>query len=417
MKWNHCTLMWGLGLALLVVAQGAVAQGAYEDLPALKAGDLLPEEMLVGPNHQVWDDVSTDGFLNTYTISSQFGKVTATSTALVPVRIDELNAIAAMDEVKKSDAYKEAAKEAAEGAYEGAKTLVKHPVKTLEGAASGVGRMFKRASENVKHRDESDSEEKTYKEVLGMARAKREIAAEFGVDVYSSNPLLQERLDDLAWTQFAGNMTVRAPLAFVPGGVGVAVTVTQTTTLLNDAIANTPPEDLRIQNRETLAAMGIRQDVADLYMDNEVFTPRQQTLIVAALKDMEKTANRDAFLKLAVHTDSADLADFRQRMALLYAAYNQNVEPIAEFVELGLFVAGRTESDAIVMLVPVDYLVWTRTAAGAFADLDRALAQLDNVDSKLIWLDKASTQAKKEIMTLGWGYKENLEAELLPKSE
>ena len=118
-----------------------------------------------------------------------------------------------------------------------------------------------------------------------------------------------------------------------------------------------------------------------------------------------------------MHTDAADLAFYRQRMALLYAAYNRKVEPITDFVELGRFVAGRTASNAIVMLVPVDYLVWTRTAAGAFADLERGLAQVDNVDSKLIWLDKASTQAKEEIMALGWGCKENLEAELLPKSE
>ena len=79
----------------------------------------------------------------------------------------------------------------------------------------------------------------------------REVAAEFKVDVYSSNELLQERLDELAWTQFAGGLTIRAPLAFVPGAAGLAVGATQTITQLNQMVTITPPEELRIQNRRT----------------------------------------------------------------------------------------------------------------------------------------------------------------------
>jgi hypothetical protein len=44
-------------------------------------------------------------------------------------------------------------------------------------------------------------------------------------------------------------------------------------------------------------------------------------------------------------------------------------------------------------------------------------AKVDNIDSKLIWLDKASRQAKKDIMTFDRGQKEDFESEPLSKSE
>jgi len=415
---NHERAFVGLlGLiGLLFIGTSAAAQGDYEVSPTLKASDILPHEMLSGPHHRIVETVSSDGYLNTYTIRSPFGEITTTGTASVPIYLSEINAIAAMEDVKKTDAYTDAAKNAVTGAYEGAKNLVTRPVEAIGGAVSGVGRLFRRAADSAQYRDKSDTEDASYKAAIGYSRAKRDVAARFGVDVYSRNPLLQERLDDLAWTEFAGDITVRAPLAFVPGGVGMAVTTSQTVTALNDVVATTPPQDLRIHNREKLAAMGVNEDIADLFIANPIYTPREQTFIVGALESMAQATNREAFIKFAVSTDTADLAFFRQRMAMLFSAYNEYVEPITEFVELGRFVAGRTAKGAVVMLVPVDYLVWSKTTADALASLDSDIAALSGLSSKQLWVDGLSPRAKEELISRGWDPRENAEEVLLGQS-
>jgi hypothetical protein len=290
-------------------------------------------------------------------------------------------------------------------------------VETIGGAVTGVGRLFRRAADAAQYRDKSEAEDAGYKAAIGFSRAKRDVAARFGVDAYSSNPLLQERLNDLAWTEFAGDITVKAPLAFVPGAVGVAVTATQTTTLLNQIVATTSPEDLRARNREILANMGVNKDVIDLFIGNGTYTPREQTFIVGALEEMPETANRGTFIKFAVSTDTEDMAFFRQRMAMLFAAYNKHIEPVTEFVELGRFVAGRTKSGAIVMLIPVDYLVWTQTTADAVAGLDDSIGSLPNASSIQLWVSKMSLRSKEELASRGWETHENAEKALLQEPE
>ncbi len=49
----------------------------FEDKLVLKAQDLVPRELLKSKDHTVHEDVRTDRFTNTYTISSKFGTFTA----------------------------------------------------------------------------------------------------------------------------------------------------------------------------------------------------------------------------------------------------------------------------------------------------------------------------------------------------
>src|ERR1700736_212016 len=93
---------WSVGSALFAVlllgtAFPAVAQQPYETPPVLSASKILPPELWSGPNFQVREKVTNDGYLNTYTIDSKFGTFTAVSTALLRKRIGEINAMVAME--------------------------------------------------------------------------------------------------------------------------------------------------------------------------------------------------------------------------------------------------------------------------------------------------------------------------------
>ena len=71
----------------------AFAQQRYETAPVLNASQILPPELLSGPNHRVQERVTNDGYLNTYQIDSKFGTFTAVSTAVLRKRIGEINAM------------------------------------------------------------------------------------------------------------------------------------------------------------------------------------------------------------------------------------------------------------------------------------------------------------------------------------
>lgn len=43
----------------------------YEAPPVLRASELLPAEVRKGPNHEVGEDVASDGFLHLYTVTSR----------------------------------------------------------------------------------------------------------------------------------------------------------------------------------------------------------------------------------------------------------------------------------------------------------------------------------------------------------
>jgi hypothetical protein len=203
----------------------------------------------------------------------------------------------------------------------------------------------------------------------------------------------------------------------IPGGVGFALSVTGSLQLLNDMIAKTPPTELRRLNREKLDNMGMDPTLTDLFIEKNVFTPRDQTLFVAALEDMKHTKNRNELLKFALRTESEDLAAFRTRMAVMYAVYNRSVAPIKSFISLGTFPCGTTEN-TLVFISPVDHLLWTEDAhAIAKAISDRA-ATLVGIKKKELWVDGTVTDRSLEgLYKLGWSVKKNSDAILDWKEE
>ena len=412
-----CSGRWrgvaGLGV-LFGLVLGASAQPAYEVPPAaLQASAILPPDVLRGPHHQVAEEVVNDGYVNHYRLSSPVGAFTAVSTAALRIRILEINALVAMGQVEGTAEFAASFEASAKRNIQGIKNLVTQPVDTVQGAVSGVARLFDRANESLVGSTRSNAEGSRWQDVVGYAKAKREVAHQFGVDVYSSNPVLQEHLSKIAQANYWGGLSVGAVTALVPGAPGMFLTVTGTSRLLNDVIATTPPTDLRRMNREKLRAMGVDAGVADLYIDNPVFTPRQQTILVAALDELRGTADRGVFVRLAVSSTEPDLAFFRQRMAEMYAGYARNVEPISRFVPVGSsFVFARTSKGGLVVCMPLDHLLWTEAVSRVASAVGNRARDL-GVSRKHLWLTGTASQLTREQLgQQGWTIHEQSETQL-----
>jgi hypothetical protein len=395
---------------ILAAALGAAPAADYDAPAVLQASKILPKELVSGPNFQVEENVTNDGFLNVYTIKSNLGTVQATSTATLRKYAAEIDAGVRMSAIRGSSEFAAGVKEKAGAVVEGAKGLVTDPVDTVSSAASGVGKLFSRAGENLFGGSRSEAEGSRMADLLGYSKTKRDYAAEFGVDAYSRNALMQRELDEISRAGYLGNMTASAALMAVPGGAGAAVSVAGSTTLMNNVFRDLAPPDLRIRNRETMQAMGVSADVSDLFLANAVYTPREQTLLIEALASMKATKHRDAYIKFAVLSADPHVAYFRQRQAQMYAALNATAEPIAEFVHIGEVSAGKTAAGKLVFAAPLDHMLWTKSMAAFASIITGEVANMSDVKERHLWVaGTLSPLAKKSLETMAWKVHPNSE--------
>src|SRR5690349_7524049 len=135
--------------AAMLIAQPmmAAAQTSYESPIVLSASKILPPELISGPHHRVQEQVRNDGYLNVYTIDSKFGQFTAVSTAMLKKRVQEIDAIAVMEQIKGTNEYGASIKEAGLDTLAGMKSLITSPVQTVKGAVGGLGAAFRRAGD------------------------------------------------------------------------------------------------------------------------------------------------------------------------------------------------------------------------------------------------------------------------------
>ena len=399
------------------------AESSYELVPALQASKILPAGLLSGPNHRVQEKVANDGYMNTYQIDSKFGPFTAVSMAMLRKRIGEINALVVMEKIESTKEFTGSLKQAGADTLGSMKNLVTHPVDTVSGAASGLGAAFRRASDSLTGPKRSDVEDSRVKDAIGFSKVKRDYAYQLNVDVYSDNQKLQERLNQISWAGYGGSMTWSAAMMAVPGGAGIAFSVAGTSRLLNELFRTTPPVELRRMNGEKLTAMDIHPEIADAFLNNGAFSPRQQTLFVHALDEMKGVRNRAAYVGFAATTQNSNVAFFRERQAEMYAGYHKAVAPLNDFVSLGELAAGRTADGSLVFCAPLDHLVWTESI-GRFITAANKVIDETGPKKKQLWVTGTlSPRARKELENRGWQVQQGSETRLLawvenyPKSD
>ena len=376
-----------------------VPAGPFEPPQVFNTSKFLPANILSGSNYKVQPRFVNDGFLNIYTINSSYGTIKVVSTAKLYKRIHEMNVINEIEKMSKTKEFAEGVAEKGKDVVKGAVNVVIHPIDTVTGAVSGVGKIFGRVGENVGEQARSDDENR-FEDIIGYSKTKRDYANELNVDVYSHNPLLQEELDDLTTSGYAGNMLAALAISTFTGPI---TTATGTTNLLNKVVKDMAPPDLRKMNREKLEKMGVLKATADAFIKNSTYTPREQTVLVNALFEMKNTQGRDNFIKFARRADHYDVTYFRQLQAEMYADHNRNITPIKQFMNLGQFTAGVTGNNAIVVCLPLDYLLWTVDMAKAATGLTNMINGLNWVTNKSMYLTGTlSPLARKQLAYMGW---------------
>src|SRR6266478_607274 len=87
----------------------------FEELPELKASEILKPEILKGPYHTVREPVPTSAGMNQFVIDSDFGVFDADGNEMLLRRVKEVYAIAQLKDVSRTDQFKQSLLTAAQG--------------------------------------------------------------------------------------------------------------------------------------------------------------------------------------------------------------------------------------------------------------------------------------------------------------
>jgi hypothetical protein len=234
---------------------------------------------------------------------------------------------------------------------------------SIKGAASG--------------RERTPGEDRAGRQLLGLSKAKRELALQLGADPYSSNEVFQEQLEHVAWTRVAGAATFKLATLPIGGGAGLALTATEVSQGFQQSLRDKSPADLRLANRKMLLEIGVKPEAADRFLANPAFSPTNQTAFVRALGALDGVKNRAAFVTLAseIATEEAD-ALFCSGTAQLLAALHTGTDKLTSITTLGDFPVAIAADGRLVLALQWDTAFWSEGAArfietAAAAKLDR----------------------------------------------
>jgi len=424
MKTKHTKILvltMALSVTLPCLAQTAEpvevrrAEAAFEELPELKASEILKPELLKGPHYVVRDPVPTASGMNQFTIDSDFGLFEADGNEMLLQRLKEIDAIARLREVSRSDEFKRSLVAAAKSPLNSAKNIAKDPAQAISNVPKGIMKFLGRAKDTVKNvgkgsgEGEGEGEGNRLKDVIGYSDKKTKIALQMGIDPYTTNTVLQKELDDVAWASWAGGFTFSVATSPISGPIGAALTVTNLNSTVEQLLSEKSPSELEQINRATFRVMGASASDIERILRGGAFTPTQSTTFAVNLKALKGVANRGAFVKVAAQktTTEADALFCVHTAALMNQIHEKT--PIDRIVMLGDFPICVAKDGAVVVALQWDYAAWTAGAAGFTSDVEKLAAQSGENKKLLVALSgQVSPRLRQELENRGFMVQDRL---------
>ncbi|HKR80863.1 MAG TPA: hypothetical protein VJR69_14235 [Nitrospira sp.] len=404
-----------IGLILMLLgAFPCLSQGKDYELPTSKTvEEAVDPELRTGPHYRIEPPVQHDGYMHTYTVASDYGIFLARGDAMLRRLRRELTTIADLRERYTAGVAAESAFKVLVEPVQTVGRLALEPKDTVVGIPRGAYRLMESVIAGAMH-DSGSYEDSYLKNLARVSAYKRRFAAYYHVDVYSSNPMLQIELDRVGWASLVGyTSTFAIMLVPVPNPLPLALASLNSVEVLNRALEEYGPADLRMLNLRHLKAMGVREDMARKFLDHPFYSPRHQSVIVSCLDALPTAKRRDRFVTVALNALSEDEALFYQQAAELLRAYNEQVLPIAEITILGRIALGRSKERTLFFPAPVDEAIWMQKTEALFDRLAKTLRPKKEQLRVDLWVTgRVSPRVRQELLNRGIVARENMAQEL-----
>src|SRR5262245_37949364 len=413
---KQCGIVVALAVALGLTAAGA--QSGYEAPAVLRAADVVPAELLQSKVFQIDDKVTTDGLVTKMLFHSPLGEFEAEGPGMTAVRAAEIQALDVLSKTESSEIFQKAMAASMKRTGQSLKTAVTHPVETVKGIPAGVGRFFDRVSRDVKtgvqkvgdtKQDGESSGSSTSDEVkegatmagqsvIGYDDARRRLSKYLGVDPYTRNKVLADKLDSAAWAVWGGEFGPDTVIGFVPGGFALKFT----RDWVSDLVWDMTPGDLRVRMETHLKSLGVAHDPIDRFLRQPSFTHPIRLALVDSLMALGPGPGRPDVIDWALTAGSETQSRFMAGSVAILARHHQ-VMPVAKIRVAGT-ILGETADGTVVIPAAVNDVAWTERVANFAGRPDLA-----GSNPPRLWLaGKLSPRTRQELATRKWTVEEDV---------
>lgn len=340
-------------IVLFLCAVLAVQGPAYAGL-SLKGLD-LPEDLfpLESQYHKVLgvrEDPSAPGFL-IFTVSASGEETEVEGLTELRKWIHEAKVIQELENQSGTDGVADGAVESIKGTGRGLANLVLHPIDSAKGIGGATKKLGGKIGGAFRDKEEGEKGDGF------LSSTKREIAKKLGVDVYSRNELLQEKLSSLAKQQMGGKGIVAVATFLVPIGLiaSAVVTVSNINNAADQLVDDKSRGDLYSINKDALLALGFPEAKIRAFLNHPYYTPREITYIRFYLEKLRTLSGSGALLDKAIEvTEPIPAQKFLHEMQI--AADSMEFAKDAEMIRIspeGLLF-GR--QNAMILIMGYDYV-------------------------------------------------------------
>lgn len=422
----------------LAAAMTLHASEPFETEPMLDAAAIVQPALLSAPNATVAPQATVHGYMARFALDTPFGPLAAESVELLAIRQAEIPAIETLERASRGAAFAHAFGEKFRKTGKSVWQVVSHPIDTVAGLPAGVARYFRRQVERWSGRAQSVSDRaarefgvegdpfRTPQAPMSAARAplpgaaaprsdkpwygslgkeigrearrqldyskmRREMARHLGVDPSSSNPLLRERLDTLAWAAVAGNFSGGAALDAVGGTAAEVISVGGR---LNSLVWELDEENLRERNRQRLSRWCSDEFALRQFLRRGGFSDSLRTALADELDALKPARGCNDLIEIGVGTRSE--LEARYLVNALRLMRRESAQGGQLFV-VGAALAWRGDDGRLLLPLPLDWLSWT-TDMGEFF----AAPQFRVEDKTVLVGGEASVAAQRALATRGW---------------
>lgn len=392
-------MKWATALAIACHLSAGPAW-AQETLPDAEASRLLTPQQVTGPNWTVDQIVGRTGFMRTYSLKTPYGRFDVEGDRRLVDRLAELRALDQLEKVSKTETFGNALAKAGLAPLRFGRDLVTSPVETTENLFQGVANIFDRTQDEI---DQAGvSRDGTIDSLLGVRKARRELAVTLGVDPYTDFKPLDQGLDDVAGAMAAGDLSVTAAFSAIPGGAGFAVSGTATANRLSDPVRDKSSAEIAALVEKDLKAQGVDPATIEAFLKNPHYSPADQLAMTAALKTM-KAQGGVHYIARAVQADSVDKAKFLRVRLETMAANDAKLGDLREFVAFADYTLVRNGKGQLVAVFPFDEIAWSPLVDKSFARLTGEIAKLGEKQKAVLATGALiSPDATTQLTKLGW---------------
>lgn len=410
-------------IAVLMLAASASATQAqtdtvrYEAAPRISPDRVLSPTMLASGNHRVRDEVKSRNNWLEFEIESDFGNYKALTIPMVALRVHEIRTLAqAVNEYRRNN---QKLAETLRGQLTvGADSFVDiltSPLSTTTQIVSQFGSNIAQTIDELREGSAQNVEKGSGGQTIYhrfepgdpiLASHKRNVASQLDLDLYSSNPKVQEFLDTVAAARGAGQQSAGVVTISLPRDQEVRVAGGRVEAAVRTAMTHNTINQLYARNFKRLVSAGIDENLANAFLSHPVLSPWHKTMLTELAAYLDGVKNQGALLNAALSSQSEEEALAYLQVGKMLSIYQERSGSLRSLVSAGHIVLATTRNSTVLVMLPFDILYWNRETEQIFSGLGRFARDKGFEKHAVISSSVITNTARRELVGLGFELEE-----------